>query len=178
MRLFRPSLFDCKARKARRFKSSRCEVSCGYFSNSRQTSFRLFTKPFPKLVALEQQPGIRGVRRERFLIRRPCLRRFFRNVEPADAEIAPDDGKRRIEYTTFPKPDRLGMPPPVVKQIAQVIRRAGIFRVGANGRLQKQKSPQAAMESEVVMSFRGCTVSKDQGAPFSSPSFSRNQPRV
>src|SRR6478736_3778403 len=101
-----------------------------------QTFRGVFTETFPKLIALKQQPSISGIGSERPIVYGPRLGGLVANVEIADAKIAPDDGELRIQFgAALPKLDRFLMTATVIEQVAQIIRRARIARIGAHGRL-------------------------------------------
>src|SRR5882672_9683442 len=94
-----------------------------------QTFLRLVAKAFPKLVPLVKEPCVARIRFKRAVIRRPRTRRLSEYVEVSNAEVAPHDRKMSVQLRApFPQLNRLPMPPPVIKQITQIIRRAAVSR--------------------------------------------------
>src|ERR1017187_663580 len=99
-----------------------------------QSSLWFYAEPFPKLVAFVKQPGISRVGLECLVISCARLGRFAEYVEVANTEIAPNDGKAGVQFrAALPQPDRLAVPPAVIQQISEIIRRARVRQVRAHG---------------------------------------------
>lgn len=102
-----------------------------------QASRGFFAEPFPKLVALKEEARIGGIGLGGAVI---CAQGFGRpvaDVKVSKAEIAPNDGVTWIELNAaFPKPDGFFVAAAVVEQVAEVIGRAGVARIGGHRRLE------------------------------------------
>src|SRR5258706_1794909 len=99
-----------------------------------QSSLRFLAKALPKLVALEEESRVFWVGAKRTIVSRPGFGWPLADVEIANAETAPNDGEIRVQFRApFPKADSFLVSAAVEEQIAEMIRRPGVLRVGAHG---------------------------------------------
>ena len=121
-----------------------------------QTHRWLRAEAFPKLVTLVEQPRIIRVGPESMVVGGAGFGRVVVNVEVADAEVAPDDGKVRINFcTALPQLNRRRVTAAVVKQIAEIIQRAGIGRIRGDGGFENGNVFQPRREAVVGRQFGG-----------------------
>src|ERR1700722_14612 len=102
-----------------------------------QTRLRLFAESLPKLVAFVEQAGIYWVILERLIVGAARLGRLSQNVKEANAQVAPDDGEAGIEFSRLlPQFDGFAMPPAVIEEVSEIIRRACVVWIGRDRCLQ------------------------------------------
>ena len=148
------------------------------FSSSRKRLSGFSPSRFQSWSRSKSSRASAGLALKRLFVGGAGLGRFLRNVEIADAEIAPDDGKVRVQLrAAFPEPDGFLVAAAVVKQVAQVIRRAGVARVGAHGGFENRDFLQPRRET-IIRRFGGSALVAVLCGSYRRQSFSCSQPSV
>jgi len=117
---------------------------------------RCDARPFPQLIAFEQQPGVLRVLPTGPVVGTQGLAGIAHDIEVANAEVAPRHGVAGFDGDgPLPAHDGLAMPPAIVEQVAQVVGGASILRIVGDGKLQHRDVLRARRKT-IVWRGLGC----------------------